>query len=75
MVLLLHLIVYSGNFNNYLTLNRGTSTVEVVACNGAAKLTNILCIHKDTPLIKLLSLDDRDQNDWLYIVLVDMVRC
>ena len=71
MVLILHFIVLSGNYNNYLTLNRGT--VDVTACNGAARLTTVHCISNDTPLIKLLSLEDRNQNDWLYIVLVDIV--
>ena len=68
---MLHLIVISGKYNNYLTLNRGT--VRVTPCNGPAKLTNVHDISKDTPLIKLLSLKDIHQNDWLYIVLVDIV--
>ena len=60
-----------GKYNDYLRLNGGT--VGGAGFNGTAKPANIHYISKNTPLIKLLSLEDQCQNDWLYIVLVDIV--
>ena len=62
-------ILVSGKYNDYLKVNEGT-----IGCtNGAVKPANVHYINKDTPVIKLLSLEDQCQNDWLYIVLVDIV--
>ena len=63
--------VILGKYNDYFRLNGGT--VEDAGFNGTAKPANIYYISKNTPLIKLLSLEDQCQNDWLYIVLVDIV--
>ena len=60
-----------GKYNDYLTVNGGN--VGRDAFNKATKPANVHYISKDTPLIKLLSLADTDQNDWLYIVLMDIV--
>lgn len=68
---MLHDILVSAKYNDYLTVNGGT--VEGSACNGAAKVTIAHYINKNTPLIKLLSLEDRYTSDWLYIVLKDIV--
>ena len=48
-------------------------TVGGAGGNGTAKSVDLHYISKDTPLIKLLSLKDQRQNDWLYTVLVDIV--
>ena len=71
MVLMLHGILLSGKYNDYLTVNEGS--IGCTDCNGAVKPGNVQCINKDTLLFKLLSLEDQCQNDWLYIVLVDIV--
>ena len=42
-------------------------------CNRAVKPTDVHYISKDTPLIHLVSLEDTNKNDWLYIVLMDVV--
>lgn len=42
-------------------------------CNRATKPTDVHKISEDTPLINLVSLEDADKNDWLYIVLMDVV--
>ena len=42
-------------------------------CNRATKPTDVHYISKDTPLIHLVSLEDTNKNDWLYIVLMDVV--
>ena len=42
-------------------------------CNRAVKPTDVHPISKDTPLIYLLSLEDTNKNDWLYLVLMDVV--
>jgi len=42
-------------------------------CNRATKPTDVHCISKNTPLINLVSLEDTNKNDWLYIVLMDVV--
>ena len=64
-----HAILVSGKYNDYLIVNEG----NVGCANGAVKPANVRYINKDTPVIKLLSLEDQCQNDWLYIVLVDIV--
>ena len=62
-------IVVLGKYNDYLKVNEG----NVGCTNGSVKPANVCYINKDTPVIKLLSLEDQCQNDWLYIVLVDIV--
>ena len=42
-------------------------------CNRATKPTDVHYISKDTPLIHFVSLQDTNENDWLYIVLMDVV--
>ena len=42
-------------------------------CNRATKPTDVHYISKDTPLIHFVSLEDTNKNDWLYIVLMDVV--
>ena len=68
---LLHVIVCSGKYNDYLRVNGGN--VGTATCNRAAKPTDVHYINEDTRLINLLSLEDTDENDWLYIVLMDVV--
>ena len=55
----------------YLEVNGGK--IGTATCNRAAKPTDVHSISEDTQLIKLLSLEDTDKNDWLYIVLMDVV--
>ena len=44
-----------------------------VTCNRVTKPTDVHYITKDTPLINLVSFEDTNKNDWLYIVLMDIV--
>lgn len=71
MILVLHGIVLSDKYNDYLEVNG--RTIRGTACNKAAKPIYLQCISANTPLIKFVSLEDADENDGLYIVLVDIV--
>ena len=42
-------------------------------CNRTTKATDVRYISKDTPLIHLVSLEDPNKYDWLYLVLMDIV--
>ena len=44
-----------------------------VTCNKLPKPNGVRYITKDTPLINLVSFEDTNKNDWLYIVLMDAV--
>ena len=63
--------VIIGNYNDYLRISGGV--VGNVACNRVVKSTDVHCISKDTLLIHLVSLENVNKNDWLYIVLMDVV--
>ena len=64
-------IVVLGKFNDYLKVNGGV--IGSVTCNRVTKPTDVHYITKDTPLINLVSFEDTNKNDWLYIVLMDVV--
>ena len=64
-------VVIVGKYNEYLKMSGGV--VGNATCNRAAKPTDVHYISKDTPLIHLVSLEDANKNDWLYIVLMDVV--
>ena len=63
--------ISSGNYNDYLEINGGI--VGTATCNRAVKPTDVHNIDENTQLIKLISLEDTNENDWLYIVLMDIV--
>ena len=58
-------------YNNYLKVSGGV--VGDATCNRAVKATDVHHISEDTPLIRLVSLEDTTKNDWLYLVLMDIV--
>ena len=62
---------YVDKFNNYLRVTGGV--IGGATCNRAVKPTDVHPISKDTPLIYLVSLEDTNKNDWLYLVLMDVV--
>ena len=64
-------IVFADKYNDYLKVNGGV--IGNVTCNRVINPTDVSCITKDTPLIKLVSFEDTNKNDWLYIVLMDIV--
>jgi len=65
-------IVHSGKYNDYLKVTGGN--VGGDTCNRAAKPTDVQYINENTPLIRLISLEDTaNENDWLYVVLMDVV--
>ena len=66
-----HCVVTADKYNDYLKVNGGI--IGGATCNRATKSTDVHYINKDTPLIKLVSLEDVSKNDWLYIVLMDVV--
>ena len=63
--------VVVGKYNDYLRVSGGV--VGNVTCNRAVKSTDVHYISKDTLLIHLVSLENANKNDWLYIVLMDVV--
>jgi len=58
-------------YNNYLKVSGGVS--GDATCNRALKATDVHRISEETPLIRLVSLEDTTKNDWLYLVLMDIV--
>ena len=58
-------------FNNYLEVNGGVVGEET--CSRTLKDSDVHTISEDTSLISLVSLDDASKNDWLFIVLRDIV--
>lgn len=64
-------LLHTGKYNDYLKVNGGV--IGAATCNRATKPTDVHYISKDTPLINLVSLEDANENDWLYIVLMDIV--
>ena len=60
------------NYNDYLAENGGV--VSHATCQLALKATDVHRITENTPLIRLVSHEDEDTgNDWLYIVVTDIV--
>jgi len=57
-------------FNNYLEVNGGVVGDET--CSRALKDSDV---SEETSLIRLVSQDDATNNDWLYLVLKDIVSC
>lgn len=65
------ILLHSGKYNKYLEINGGV--VGTATCNRAQKPTDVHIIDENTQLIKLISLEDTNENDWLYIVIMDVV--
>ena len=64
-------VVYLDKYNEYLRINGGN--VGVATCDRAAKPTDVHYIDENTRLINLISLENPDEHDWLYIALMDIV--
>ena len=61
----------SERYNSYLKVSGGV--VGDATCNKALKPSDVHRISEETPLIRLVSLEDTTKNDWLYLVLMDIV--
>lgn len=60
-----------GKYNDYLRVSRGN--VGNATCNRPPNLATVHYISENTKLIKLISLKDTNENDWLYNVLMEIV--